>query len=60
MEFQLHDAVVKEGGDYYFEGIIVARFRKLSGKWRVIVEDGRGLLFIFNEKQLKLKENEDV
>jgi len=50
------DRVRKDSGDYIFEGIIVSRFAKLSGKVRIVVEDWRGLLFIFNEKQLKVIE----
>ena len=47
------DKVRKIGGDYKFEGVVVAVFAKLSGVFRVVVEDDRGVLFIFNEKQLE-------
>lgn len=50
------DRVKKDSGDYTYEGTVVARFTKLSGKVRFVVEDDRGLLFIFNEKQLKVVE----
>jgi hypothetical protein len=45
--------VAKRSGDYFFEGVIVARFEKRSGQIRFVVEDDRGLLFIFNENQLE-------
>lgn len=48
------DRVIKDTGDYTYEGIIVGVITKLSGKVRYVVEDYRGLLFIFNRKQLKL------
>lgn len=49
----MNDAVIKDSGDYTFEGIIVGIIEKLSGAKRYAVEDNRGLLFIFNEKQLR-------
>lgn len=53
------DAVIKDSGDYTFEGVIVGIIDKLSGAKRYAVEDSRGLLFIFNAKQLrKVDENE--
>jgi len=52
MEFKVGDRVRKDKGDYIYEGIVVAVFTKLSGKVRLVVEDDRGLLFIFNQKQL--------
>lgn len=53
MTFSVGDAVEKIGGDYRFEGTVVAVFAKRSGAIRLVVEDGRGLLFIFNETQLR-------
>jgi hypothetical protein len=53
-KLQVGDKVKKVGGDYQFNGIIVARFTKLTGKVRFVVEDSRGLLFIFNENGLEL------
>lgn len=47
------DHVVKRGGDYTFEGVVVAKFNKRSGAVRVVVEDDRGLLLIMNAKQLE-------
>lgn len=54
------DAVAKEGGDYRFDGIVVAIFDKLHGGVRVVVEDERGLLFIFNPKQLRVTKRRAV
>ncbi len=44
--------VFKSGGDYYFEGVVVAVFKKRNGVWRVVVENKDGVLHIFNPKQL--------
>jgi len=49
---KVEDKVRKIGGDYTFEGVVVAVFEKLSGKVRVVVEDDRGVLHIFSERQL--------
>ena len=46
--------VEKIGGDYRFEGVVVADFVKRTGQRRLVVEDDRGLLFIFNPSQLQL------
>lgn len=51
-EYLLGDKVEKVGGDYQFIGIVVAAFPKLSGKIRYVVEDDRGILHIFSDKQL--------
>ncbi len=45
--------VRKVGGDYTFVGVVVAAFTKLSGKERYVVEDDRGILHIFSEKNLE-------
>ena len=50
--------VVKTGGDYSFEGVVVARFHKLSGKERVVVENSDGILHIFNPTQLSPSKQE--
>jgi hypothetical protein len=53
------DRVRKTKGDYTFEGEVVAIFNKratspfVPGPRRYVVEDDRGLLFIFNETQLE-------
>jgi hypothetical protein len=53
---QIGDRVRKVGGDYKFEGVVVSIFAKRSGIQRCVVEDDRGVLFIFNEKQLEMVE----
>lgn len=52
-DFQVGDRVRKDEGDYTFEGVVRAVFTKRSGVIRYVVEDDRGLLFIFNSSQLK-------
>lgn len=56
MSFRVGDFVEKVGGDYIFPGVVVSVFEKVSGKIRYVVEDDRGILHIFSEKNLKLKE----
>lgn len=51
-ELQVGDIVEKTSGDYRFKGEIVAAFPKKGGQRRFVVEDDRGLLFIFSPKQL--------
>jgi hypothetical protein len=48
------DKVVKVGGDYTFEGTVVAVFNKLAGQERFVVEDDRGVLHIYSAKNLAL------
>lgn len=50
------DKVEKVGGDYTFVGIVVSRYRKLSGVVRYVVEDDRGINHIYSLKNLKLHE----
>lgn len=50
--FSVGDVVEKVGGDYTYKGTIVSIFKKHSGVIRLVVEDDRGMLFIFNEKSL--------
>lgn len=51
--FKVTDAVRKVGGDYTFEGVVVTVFQKLSGAWRYVVEDDRGVLHIYSAKNLE-------
>ncbi len=44
--------VLKTGGDYSFEGEVVAVFKKRSRVWRVVVENNDGILHIFSPAQL--------
>ncbi len=53
MRFDVGDHVRKVGGDYQFVGIIVAAFLKVSGARRLVVEDDRGILHIFSDKNLE-------
>ncbi len=46
------DLVSKVGGDYRFDGTVVAAFTKLGGAARYVVEDDRGILHIFGAKNL--------
>lgn len=50
--FKEGDRVKKIGGDYTFVGVVVAAFKKLSGKQRYVVENTEGILHVFSDKQL--------
>lgn len=52
-DFAVGDRVIKQSGDYTYEGTVVARFTKRSGAIRYVVEDDRGLLMIMVAKQLE-------
>lgn len=52
------DEVIKDKGDYTFEGKVVSVFYKLNGSIRVVVENEAGILHIFNPLQLKSKEEQ--
>lgn len=52
-KFHVGDPVHKKGGDYYFDGTIVAVFLKLSGKVRYVAENFDGVLHIFSENNLE-------
>lgn len=54
--FTIGNVVSKVGGDYKFDGVVVAVFSKLSGLVRYVVEDDRGVLHIYSEKNLKFRE----
>ena len=54
-QFKVGDEVSKVGGDYRFDGIVRAVFTKGSGVIRLVVEDDRGILHIYSEKNLKHK-----
>lgn len=55
LPFKVGDLVSKVGGDYSFEGVVVAAFVKLSGVDRYVVEDDRGILHVYSAKNLKLR-----
>ena len=54
-EFKVGDKVEKVGGDYTFVGVVVSVFQKLSGSVRLVVEDDRGVLHVYSEKNLRMK-----
>ena len=54
--YKIGDKVSKTGGDYRFDGTIVSCFSKLSGYIRYVVEDDRGVLHIYSERNLKPQE----
>lgn len=51
--FDVGDRVEKHGGDYTLIGHVVAVFAKRSGVVRYVVEDERGILMIYSEKNLR-------
>ena len=55
MNFDVGSLVHKKTGDYWFGGIIVAKFHKQNNKnaIRVVVENIDGVLMIFNPNQLE-------
>lgn len=54
--FKVGDKVKRSNeSDYRFDGEIVAKFNKLSGVERFVVEDDRGVLHIYSEKNLTLR-----
>lgn len=55
--FLVGDNVSKIGGDYRFDGIVVSAFVKRSGERRYVVEDDRGVLFIYKSANIALKSN---
>lgn len=55
-QFAVGNNVSKVGGDYTFDGVVVAVFQKLSGAIRLVVEDDRGVLHVYSEKNLKLRD----
>ena len=56
LEFRVGNKVKKVGGDYTFEGIVVAAFLKLSGVSRYVVEDDRGILHVYSGKNLAIRD----
>jgi hypothetical protein len=51
---EVGDRVEKVGGDYRFDGVVVSKFNKIIGVERFVVEDDRGVLHIYSEKNLKV------
>ena len=54
-KFKHGDTVEKVGGDYFFVGEVVSVFKKKSLLIRYVVEDDRGCLHIYSEKNLRHK-----
>lgn len=52
-KFKRYDCVTKTGGDYTYSGVVVSVYEKVRGDIRYVVEDCRGLNFIFNEGSLQ-------
>ena len=55
VEFKVGDNVAKTGGDYRFDGTVVAVFNKTTGHTRYVVEDDRGVLHIYSNKNLMMR-----
>lgn len=53
-KFKVGDKVSKVGGDYRFDGTVRSVFTKESGVIRLVVEDDRGILHIYSEKNLSI------
>jgi hypothetical protein len=58
--FNKGDYVGKFGGDYSFEGWVVAAYQKRSGVWRYVVEDSRGMNMIMNGRQIARRPEPDL
>lgn len=55
-KFKIGDRIHKPEG-YSFDGIVVSVFENTKGQTRVVAElEGNGMLHIFTEKQLELRE----
>lgn len=58
--FEIGEPVAKVGGDYRFDGWVVGHMWKRSGELRYAVEDDRGVLHIFNERQICRRQEIDA
>ncbi len=52
-DIEIGDQVERVNSDYRFVGTIVSVFQKTSGLTRYVVEDDRGVLFIWNRKNFE-------
>ena len=52
LEVKIGDKVMRVNSDYVFEGTVVSVFKKTSGLIRYVVEDDRGVLFIWNRNNM--------
>ena len=57
--FDLGQLVKRTGGDYEFVGMVVARFTKISGAVRYVVENNDRILHIFSARNLVAIESID-
>lgn len=61
--YSVGDLVERVGGDYTYNGFVVAAFRKadkngkMVGQIRYVVQNGDGMLFIFNEQSLRERQS---
>lgn len=53
--YAIGDPVKKRGGDYRFDGEVRAIVVKKSGVVRYVVEDDRGILFIWRADQMEIR-----
>ena len=53
----LYSRVIKDGGDYTFEGEVRCIFTKRSGAIRYVVENDAGIVHIFSAKNIRLAES---
>lgn len=58
--FHVGEYVTKFGGDYSFEGWVVAAYQKRSGVWRYVIEDSRGMNMIMNGSQIAKAHEPDL
>lgn len=56
-KFTQLDRAYKVSG-YQFEGYVVSAFATMAGLIRLVVDNGDGMLHIFNEEQLELQPEE--
>ena len=54
--FRVGDSVGERGGDYRFDGHVRAIVIKASGEILYVVEDDRGVLFIWREDQMTARD----
>lgn len=55
-EANVGDKVRRVNSDYEFVGTLVSVFKKTSGLTRYVVEDDRGVLFIWRRENFEIKE----
>ena len=53
MPIEIGDKVRRINSDYEFIGTVVSVFEKTSGLIRYVIEDERGILFIWNRENME-------